>query len=398
MSGLGGNNVGRGLVTTVPMPFLLRDVEYRDVLAERALLCARHSCQCRIPSDLWSLCLRDLLAEHLGFRHLLLLGSTNKSLQQMVCWALNAKVSLWHQFCVKQSSTQVREMLEMAAQFGKTQFLQHLLRIPRCTSILQDCRKIVLVAIKNGNMAAVRVLVAAGARVNVSDRGGEMPLLKAIEQEDLVVAQALLEAKADVHSIQNGTTPLHMAAYHRDADMVQLLLNFGAPVNLKDTVTKATALHDACQGCDCRQHQQRGTQVLALLVRGGANSASRNKYDETPHGTATRYNNTAAIRMLWREVYPLHYACSKGRVKEVEDLLLDNIDVNSQDMDGRPALYLACAKGYVTVAKLVRSFFGFSYPPLGLSPLCLSLLRSSKRVHTRSPSISLTRTRSLSFA
>ena len=45
--------------------------------------------------------------------------------------------------------------------------------------------------------------------------------------------------------------------------------------------------------------------------------------------------------MLQREVYPLHYVCSKGRVKEVEDLLLDNINVNSHDVDGRPALYLA---------------------------------------------------------
>jgi len=86
--------------------------------------------------------------------------------------------------------------------------------------VLQDCSKIVLVAIKNGNTAAVRALISAGAHVNVSDRGVEMPLLQAIEQEDLVVAQALLEAKADVHSIQNGTMPLHVAAYHRDADMV----------------------------------------------------------------------------------------------------------------------------------------------------------------------------------
>ena len=179
---------------------------------------------------------------------------------------------------------EVREMLEAAAQFGKTQFLQHLLRIPRSTLILQDCRKIVLVAIKNGNMAAVRVLVAAGAHVNVRDRGGEMLLFKAIEQEDLVDVQALLEAKADVHSIQNGTTPLHMATYHLDANMVQLLLNYGAPVNLKDTATKATV----CQGCDCCQHQQRGVQFFTLMVRGGANSASKNKYNETPHDTGTR--------------------------------------------------------------------------------------------------------------
>jgi len=57
--------------------------------------------------------------------------------------------------------------------------------------------------------------------------------------------------------------------------------------------------------------------------------------------------------MLWREVYPLHYACSKGRVKEVEDLLLTNIDVNARDWQLRAPLHEASSNGHVGIVRIL---------------------------------------------
>ena len=55
------------------------------------------------------------------------------------------------------------------------------------------------------------------------DYKGETPrLFKAIETEDLDVMEMLIKAKADVVSIQNGTTPLHVAAYQSAPTLVQL--------------------------------------------------------------------------------------------------------------------------------------------------------------------------------
>ena len=57
-------------------------------------------------------------------------------------------------------------------------------------------------------------------------------LADAAEQRDQASVRTLLEAGIDVNTAQiDGTTALHWAAYHDDAEMVALLVRAGADVN-----------------------------------------------------------------------------------------------------------------------------------------------------------------------
>src|SRR4029077_12057099 len=72
------------------------------------------------------------------------------------------------------------------------------------------------------------VLGLAGAA-----RGAERATLAdAAEQRDTARVRALLETRVDVNAAQmDGTTALHWAAYHDDAETAGLLVRAGANVN-----------------------------------------------------------------------------------------------------------------------------------------------------------------------
>ena len=230
----------------------------------------------------------------------MVLASTNRSLKHMLSGELDSRCSVWQRCCANESSSNTARILSAAAKHGKNCHLSCMLQDPHCQLVLQCKKRVLLAAVQHSNEGAVAMLLSAGANVNARDKKGEMSLLKAIELDNLNIAEMLLKNGADVHSDQNGTLPLHMAAYHRSTAMVNLLLQYGAPVNARDSSSGATALHDVCQGCGCGAHRDaQSVAVLELLLQGG-------------------------------------------------------IDVNAVDWKGRPAIYLACARGDGAAAKMVR--------------------------------------------
>jgi len=86
---------------------------------------------------------------------------------------------------------------------------------------------------RKGHLAAVKLLLDAGADVNKSDRGGYTPLHESSYAGHKEVMKALLNKGADVNNRANsGDTALHRAAMQGHADVVKLLLDAGARVNI----------------------------------------------------------------------------------------------------------------------------------------------------------------------
>ena len=84
-------------------------------------------------------------------------------------------------------------------------------------------------AVKAGDLAAVRALVASGADVNARSGDGSTPLLWAAHGSDDDSARALIAAGARVDEANDyGITPLLQASRAGDAAMVDLLLQAGA--------------------------------------------------------------------------------------------------------------------------------------------------------------------------
>lgn len=114
--------------------------------------------------------------------------------------------------------------------------------LPRLSALLQDGADPDLeaggglvplhVAARDGRLEAIRLLVAAGARVDRPDRTrhGWPPLLHAIHRRHVGAARALLEAGADPNgrAAGGGVTPLIMASGYGMTATVRALLEAGA--------------------------------------------------------------------------------------------------------------------------------------------------------------------------
>lgn len=79
----------------------------------------------------------------------------------------------------------------------------------------------------------VKLLVNHGAKVNVSDRDGITPLMRAVTLRDLRMVQLLLDAGAQINVKDNrGHTALTHAVLRSDAAILKLLIDRGAGVDV----------------------------------------------------------------------------------------------------------------------------------------------------------------------
>lgn len=85
-----------------------------------------------------------------------------------------------------------------------------------------------------GNEDVVRLLLLNGAEPNLSSKNGYSvyPIHSAVASNYDMIAKMLLEAGADVNVVQmSGATPLHSAAHNGNIDLLIVLLEAGADVN-----------------------------------------------------------------------------------------------------------------------------------------------------------------------
>jgi len=99
-------------------------------------------------------------------------------------------------------------------------------------------------AAKSGDIAQVKALMDAGnVDANVIDSFQNSPLMMAVDNKHLHVAEYLLQHGADIHlDNKYGYTPLMQAVMRNDAKMVNLLLDKGAKIDQKNFYTELTPL------------------------------------------------------------------------------------------------------------------------------------------------------------
>lgn len=91
-------------------------------------------------------------------------------------------------------------------------------------------------AVVTGNYDVVKQHIEAGTDINEKDPlSGSTPLITAVTFDKQDIAQALIDAGADL-SIKNndGSTALHVAAFFCKVEAVQMLMDAGADKNVKN--------------------------------------------------------------------------------------------------------------------------------------------------------------------
>src|SRR5579862_5522357 len=99
-------------------------------------------------------------------------------------------------------------------------------------------------AARNHDAAAVRSLLAHGAKADAENRYGVTPLGLAVEEGDLASVNALIAAGANVnHALPEGETILMTAARTGNTAVMRALLQRDARVEARDGFYGETALH-----------------------------------------------------------------------------------------------------------------------------------------------------------
>ena len=172
-------------------------------------------------------------------------------------------------------------------------------------------------AVKAGDVTQVRALLAADASL-ASGRLplGESPLMAALYRGHHDVVTLLIDAGAELDLFAaaaigrvdalksavggapvvgryayDGWTPLHLAAFFGHIDAARLLLEAGADVNAVSRNSLAnTPLHAATAG--------KHTDVALLLVASGANARAVDGGGYTPAQIASQNNLTEVVRAI----------------------------------------------------------------------------------------------------
>lgn len=139
-------------------------------------------------------------------------------------------------------------------------------------------------------------------------------LLEACESGDYLATQIIIEAGAPVNVKDAcGMTPLHWAATQGHARIAKLLIEKKANIHIKDNAGR-TPLHRSASKGDM--------YITQLLIENGAEVHAQAASDMTP----------------------LHLAAQNGRVAIVQLLIAHGAQVNAQDENGKTPLHLLIAR------------------------------------------------------
>ncbi len=167
---------------------------------------------------------------------------------------------------------------------------------------------------RHGNLEIVKKLIALKVDLNSKDSEGNTALSVAIDQDCFAIAKALLEAGASPDPDCVDYTPLMMAVFQENMELVSLLYKKGADINRKTKWGK-TALH-----LSIRNHR---SVAFSFLIK---------------HGAAVNQADYAGLT-------PLHYACDNpDRLEFMKILLRKGANPLARDGGGQTPLdYLLCS-------------------------------------------------------
>ena len=174
----------------------------------------------------------------------------------------------------------------------------------------------------------------------------EIPIHLACEESTAEVVDVLIQYGADVNSKHNGTTPLMIACRRKHYEIVQRLLQEQTiDIDAVD-LNRSSALHFAVFAT---------SKFITALVTKGANPSIRDKSGWTPLDYCIRRNQIDAISALLQssvQKFPsheilLHLACTT----EVVDVLIRyGADVNKKH-NGMTPLMVACKHGHYEIVQ-----------------------------------------------
>ncbi|KRX90212.1 Ankyrin repeat domain-containing protein 29, partial [Trichinella pseudospiralis] len=265
-------------------------------------------------------------------------------------------------------------LLHNSSSSGDVDTLQQVLnsgrvRIDCCDS---EGTTALMLASAQGHFCCVRILVEAGADVNIRRKSGTTALFFAAEEGHLEIACFLLQSGFDV--VTNGGMALFIAAQGNYITIVKTFLEVGCDPNYSMSdgshslfvaaqnghleVDGATPLWISCQ--------MGHASIVRELLLWGANVDEARKDGATPLFKASHKGHTAVVEellefdpclgLLANGETALHAACLFGHQEIAKMLIRAGADVQLPNQAGETPLQLAEQLGYDSIINLLSKF------------------------------------------
>lgn len=219
-----------------------------------------------------------------------------------------------------------------------------------------------------------RLLIAAGAEVNVKNRYGVAPLSLAAVNGNVEMVRLILQAGADPNTaMSENETVLLTASRTGVVEVVELLINYGADVNARESWRGQTALMwGAGEG---------NLEVVKSLIAHGADVAARSDKGFTSLLFSAREGHTALSEAL------LHLGANINEALPTAAAVVNEAGLSAAEQSGLTPLLLAVGNAhYETAALLLDEGADANAAPLGWTPLHqLSWVRKAGQAGSNNP-------------
>ncbi|MEE6458264.1 hypothetical protein FKM82_000241 [Ascaphus truei] len=205
-------------------------------------------------------------------------------------------------------------------------------------------------------------LLRNGAKQNIPDKNGRLPLHAATAEADVRLLAVLLQQSTlnEInHQDNEGMTSLHWAAFHNRPQHAQTLLQKGADPTQVDKDFKTT-LHWAVQS---------GNRMLCSIILDHHQGQSTINYDDENGKTCMHIAAAAGYSDIIYELArvpecnlqaldvddrtPLHWAAAAGKEDCVQTLLKLGVDITPRDINENTPLTYAMYCGHAECIKLL---------------------------------------------
>ena len=217
-----------------------------------------------------------------------------------------------------------------------------------------------LFAARLGDLDAARLLLAAGAHVNVTTPAGTTALVVAAHSGHGALAALLLKNGADPNAADAGYTALHAAVLRDDLDLVKALLAHGANPNAR--LLRGTPARRAGGDFAFNKHWLGATPfwmaagfhkpaLIQVLAAGGADPRLPRNDGTTPLMAAAQGESPQA---LFQDASPVFPPGDEAPTLEVMRMLVKlGANVSAANAAGDTALHRASSKRFNTVVQFL---------------------------------------------
>ena len=226
-----------------------------------------------------------------------------------------------------------KSLLHMAISVGNISIINHLCNLQGINMMIQDEKfyKPVQYAVEKDNVEVMEALLQYHDKfdINMVDGINHSLAHYAVENDSVNILPSLASVPNINLDMKNdyGNTPLLLAVLSHKTSIVRVLLQYRNLIDINSQNNDGnTALHVACE--------KRQADIVDLLLEAGCNLSIRNN-----HG-----------------YIPFHSACAIGDIDILRKLLFhkDTFDINTTDADGNTALDIAMKKNQYNICQVLK--------------------------------------------